>query len=78
MPHIKGKGQGRAWRESASFPGHGEESADVQGAANTLRRWTEKGLVGMSRGLFRGGEAAAPRPGAAAEVTDLRRDWTDV
>ena len=60
------------------FQALGRSLQASRGRANTLRRWTEKGLVGMSRGLSRGGEAAAPRPGAAVEVTDVRRDWMDV
>lgn len=78
MPHIKGKGQGRAWRESAAFPGHGEESAGVGWAGEHFTKVDREGAGGDEQGVFRGGGAAALRPGAAAEVTDVRGDWTVV
>lgn len=37
-----------------------------------------EGAGGDEQGVFRGGGAAALRPGAAAEVTDVRGDWTVV
>lgn len=67
---------------STASPGHSEEFAGRQVGGQTLYKdpsgWVERGWRGRAGGPGRGWVTAAPRPGAAVAVTEVRWDWRDV